>query len=152
VIPVELPPLRDRASDIVPLAQHFMARANERNKRAVAGFDPPALTLLESYRWPGNIRELENVIERAVIVKGRGTIGVADLPPAIRSPRTPTPKETPIVLPEDGTDLRAMLEAVEARMIEEALERTNGNKNRAAELLGLNRTTLVEKLRRKRVA
>ena len=152
VIPVELPPLRDRSSDIVPLAQHFMARANERNKRAVAGFDPPALTLLESYRWPGNIRELENVIERAVIVKGRGTIGVADLPPAIRSPRTPTPKETPIVLPEDGTDLRAMLEAVEARMIEEALERTNGNKNRAAELLGLNRTTLVEKLRRKRVA
>ena len=79
--------------------------------------------------------------------------GVADLPPQVRSPRNPTPKETPVVgLPEDGTDLRAMLEAVEARMIEEALERTNGNKNRAAELLGLNRTTLVEKLRRKRVA
>ena len=137
----------------MPLAQHFLARANERNKRAVAGFDPPALALLEAYRWPGNIRELENVVERAVIVKARGTIGVADLPPAIRSPRTPTPKETPVVgLPEDGTDLRAMLEAVEARMIEEALERTNGNKNRAAELLGLNRTTLVEKLRRKRVA
>jgi DNA-binding NtrC family response regulator len=153
VIPVELPALRDRAADIVPLAQHFLARANDRNKRAVVGFDPPALALLESYRWPGNIRELENVIERAVLVKARGTIGVADLPPGIRSPRTPTPKETPVVgLPEDGTDLRAMLEAVEARMIEEALERTNGNKNRAAELLGLNRTTLVEKLRRKRVA
>ncbi len=153
VIPVELPPLRERASDIVPLAQHFLARANERNKRSVAGFDPPALALLEGYRWPGNIRELENVVERAVIVKARGTIGVADLPPGIRSPRTPTPSETPVVgLPEDGTDLRAMLEAVEARMIEEALERTNGNKNRAAELLGLNRTTLVEKLRRKRVA
>ena len=119
----------------------------------MAGFDPPALALLERYRWPGNIRELENVIERAVIVKARGTIGVNDLPAAVRSPRSPTPKETPVVgLPEDGTDLRAMLEAVEARMIEEALERTNGNKNRAAELLGLNRTTLVEKLRRKRVA
>jgi DNA-binding NtrC family response regulator len=153
VIPVELPPLRERASDIVPLAHHFLVRANERNKRSVAGFDPPALGLLEGYRWPGNIRELENVVERAVIVKARGTIGVADLPPAIRSPRTPTPRETPAVgLPQDGTDLRAMLEAVEARMIEEALERTNGNKNRAAELLGLNRTTLVEKLRRKRVA
>jgi DNA-binding NtrC family response regulator len=153
VIQVELPSLRERAADIVPLAQHFMARANERNKRAVAGFDPPALALLEAYRWPGNIRELENVVERAVIMKARGTIGVADLPAQIRSPRNPTPKETPVVgLPEDGTDLRAMLEAVEARMIEEALERTNGNKNRAAELLGLNRTTLVEKLRRKRVA
>jgi transcriptional regulator with PAS, ATPase and Fis domain len=153
VIQVELPALRDRASDIGLLALHFLARANEKNRRAVVGFDPPVLAMFESYRWPGNIRELENVIERAVVVKGRGTIGVADLPTAIRSPRALTPKETPVVgLPEDGTDLRAMLEAVEARMIEEALERTNGNKNRAAELLGLNRTTLVEKLRRKRVA
>jgi DNA-binding NtrC family response regulator len=153
VIQVELPSLRERASDITLLARHFLARANEKNRRAVAGFDPPVLALFESYRWPGNIRELENVVERAVIVKGRGTISVADLPAGIRSPRAMTPKETPVVgLPEDGTDLRAMLEAVEARMIEEALERTNGNKNRAAELLGLNRTTLVEKLRRKRVA
>ena len=153
VIPVELPALRERAGDIVPLARHFLAQANEKHKRAVAGFDPPVLALFERYRWPGNIRELENVIERAVIVKARGTIGVADLPVAIRSPRNPTPKETPMVgLPEDGTDLRAMLEAVEERMIGEALERTGGNKNRAAELLGLNRTTLVEKLRRKRVA
>jgi DNA-binding NtrC family response regulator len=153
VIQVELPALRNRAADIGLLARHFLARANEKNRRAVVGFDPPVLALFDSYRWPGNIRELENVVEHAVIVKGRGTIGVADLPAAIRSPRAITPKETPVVgLPEDGTDLRAMLEAVEARMIEEALERTNGNKNRAAELLGLNRTTLVEKLRRKRVA
>src|SRR5262245_62119026 len=153
VIPVELPALRDRASDIVPLARHFLARANEKHKRAVAGFDPPVLALFEGYRWPGNIRELENVVERAVIVKARGTIGVADLPPAIRTPRNPTPKETPVVgLPEDGTDLRAMLEAVGEGLIGERRERTGGNKNRAAELLGLNRTTLVEKLRRKRVA
>jgi len=71
----------------------------------------------------------------------------------VRVQRAPTKESTPIpTLPEDGTDLRAMLEAVEDRMIGEALERTGGNKNRAAELLGLNRTTLVEKLRRKRVA
>jgi DNA-binding NtrC family response regulator len=154
VIPVELPPLRDRATDIVRLAEHFLARANERHRRAVAGFDPTALAALKSYGWPGNIRELENVIERLVIVKGHGTIGVGDIPSAVRAPRAPTTKEsTPIpTLPEDGTDLRAMLEAVEDRMIGEALERTGGNKNRAAELLGLNRTTLVEKLRRKRVA
>ena len=110
------------------------------------------MAVLEAYPWPGNIRELENIIERVVVVKGKGFITVADLPPQIRAPRSVTGK-TPIPgLPEDGTDLRAMLEAVEERMIGEALERTGGNKNRAAELLGLNRTTLVEKLRRKRVA
>ena len=153
VIPVELPALRERPNDIIPLADHFLASANAKHKRNVAGFEPQVTALFKGYSWPGNIRELENVIERLVIVKGRGTIGVAELPVAIRSPRRMTPKETPLYdLPEDGTDLRAMLEAVEARMIGEALERTGGNKNRAAELLGLNRTTLVEKLRRKRVA
>jgi DNA-binding NtrC family response regulator len=154
VIPIELPSLRERPTDIVRLAEHFMRKANERHKRNVSGFDPEALAAFKAYRWPGNIRELENVIERMVIVRGQGTIGLADVPPQVRTPRsTPTKAMTPIPeLPEDGTDLRAMLEAVEDRMIGEALERTGGNKNRAAELLGLNRTTLVEKLRRKRVA
>jgi DNA-binding NtrC family response regulator len=153
VIPVDLPALRYRPSDIVMLAEHFRRRANDRHKRDVSRFDPEVLGLLRGYHWPGNIREIENVIERMVIVKGRGSIGIGDVPPAIRAPRSMTPRETPIPgLPEDGTDLRAMLEAVEDRMIGEALERTGGNKNRAAELLGLNRTTLVEKLRRKRVA
>jgi two-component system response regulator PilR (NtrC family) len=154
VIPVELPPLRERPTDIVRLAEHFLARANDKHKRAVTGFDPQALAALKAYRWPGNIRELENVIERVAIVKGRGTLGVSDLPATLTAQRaTPTREATPLpALPEDGTDLRAMLEAVEDRMIGEALERTGGNKNRAAELLGLNRTTLVEKLRRKRVA
>ncbi len=123
------------------------------NRRNISGFDQTALGAMRTYSWPGNIRELENVVERLVIVKGAGTLGLADLPPAIRSPRAITPLSTPIPeLPKDGTDLRAMLEAVEERMIGEALERTGGNKNRAAELLGLNRTTLVEKLRRKRVS
>ena len=154
VIPVELPSLRERRTDILHLCEHFLRRANERHRRGVAGFEAQALSALEAYRWPGNIRELENVIERLVIVKGHGMIGVADLPAAVRTPRSPTNRETTPLpgLPEDGTDLRAMLEAVEDRMIGEALERTGGNKNRAAELLGLNRTTLVEKLRRKRVA
>ena len=112
------------------------------------------MAALEAYQWPGNIRELENVVERLVIVKGKGTIAMTDLPQAgPRAARPDAQQRNPIPdLPEDGTDLRAMLEAVEDRMIGEALERTGGNKNRAAELLGLNRTTLVEKLRRKRVA
>jgi len=154
VIPIEMPPLRERTTDILRLAEFFLARSNERNRRQVTGFDPEVLNALKNYRWPGNIRELENAIERMVIVKGSGTLMTSDLPAPIRSPRLMTPPRpiTPVPeLPENGTDLRSMLEAVEDRMISEALERTHGNKNRAAELLGLNRTTLVEKLRRKRL-
>jgi DNA-binding NtrC family response regulator len=108
---------------------------------------------LRHYYWPGNIRELENLIERTVILKGSGDIVLSDLPPKLRSghdePSTPAP--TPVAdRTSERTDLRAILESVEDRMIAEALVRTGGNKNRAAELLGLNRTTLVEKLRRKR--
>jgi DNA-binding NtrC family response regulator len=154
VIPIEVPPLRHRASDIPLLCDHFIRHFNEKNRRNVAGVLPEAMSALKRYPWPGNIRELENLLERLVILKGTGTIAVTDLPPNLRhtthnriTPVTPIPE-----LPSDGTDLRAILESVEDRMIAEALERTGGNKNRAAELLGLNRTTLVEKLRRKRTA
>jgi DNA-binding NtrC family response regulator len=152
VIPIEMPNLAKRTTDIAHLAEYFMARANERHRRQVTGIEPQSMAALKAYPWPGNIRELENVLERMVIVKGSGTLTFADLPAGIRTPRATTPvggTEIP-ELPKDGTDLRAMLEAVEDRMIGDALARTGGNKNRAAELLGLNRTTLVEKLRRKR--
>jgi DNA-binding NtrC family response regulator len=153
VIPIEVPPLRHRLSDIPLLCDHFIRRFNEKNRRNVTGVLPDAMLALKHYNWPGNIRELENLLERLVILKGTGALGLSDLPPSIRqvntggrvTPLTPMPD-----LPTDGTDLRAMLESVEDRMIAEALERSGGNKNRAAELLGLNRTTLVEKLRRKR--
>jgi DNA-binding NtrC family response regulator len=153
VIPIELPPLRQRRSDIPLLVEHFVRRANEHHRRQVTGVDSEALSALARHGWPGNIRELENLIERLVIMKGTGTLTVADLPPALRAPplEEPPPIQSAVPeLPADGTDLRAILEAVEDRMIAEALQRTGGNKNRAAELLGLNRTTLVEKLRRKR--
>jgi DNA-binding NtrC family response regulator len=155
VIPVEVPPLRRRSSDIPLLCEHFVKRFNEKNRRTVVGLHPETVATLRRYGWPGNIRELENLLERVVILKGTGIIGPTDLPPNIRQAvRTHTPQHvTPMPdLPSDGTDLRAILESVEDRMISEALERTGGNKNRAAELLGLNRTTLVEKLRRKRTA
>jgi two-component system response regulator HydG len=152
VIPIEVPPLRHRPTDIPLLAEQFIGRFNEKNRRNVSGLAVDAMSSLRRYPWPGNIRELENLIERLVILKGAGIIAASDLPPNVRqagaihvTPVTPMPE-----LPTDGTDLRAILESVEDRMIAEALERTGGNKNRAAELLGLNRTTLVEKLRRKR--
>ena len=153
VIPIELPSLRERSSDVPLLAEHFVRRFNEKNRRKVSGIHPDAMFALQHYYWPGNIRELENLIERTVILKGSGDIVLSDLPPKLRSgqdgPATPVP--APVSdRPSDRTDLRAILESVEDRMIAEALVRTGGNKNRAAELLGLNRTTLVEKLRRKR--
>jgi len=147
-----MPPLRQRLSDLPLLCEHFIQRANEKNRRTVSGFDHEASKALRRHSWPGNIRELENVIERVVIMRGSGLITLADLPPNIRSTRDTGANAIIPDLPDEGTDLRAMLEQVEERMIAEALERTGGNKNRAAELLGLNRTTLVEKLRRKRVA
>ena len=157
VIPIEVPALRDRPSDIPLLVGHFVKRFNEKNRRKVTGIHPDAMFALEHYYWPGNIRELENLIERTVILKAAGEILLSDLPPKLRSRDEPGPQihDTPVPTPvpdraSERTDLRAILESVEDRMIAEALERTGGNKNRAAELLGLNRTTLVEKLRRKR--
>jgi DNA-binding NtrC family response regulator len=151
VIPVELPPLRQRIADIPLLVEHFVRRANDHHRRSIVGVDAETVAALKKHHWPGNIRELENLIERLVIMKGTGSIGLADLPPGLRAHREVAPLQPSILeLPADGTDLRAILEAVEERMIAEALERTGGNKNRAAELLGLNRTTLVEKLRRRR--
>jgi DNA-binding NtrC family response regulator len=153
VIPIEMPSLRGRGSDIERLAEHFLARSNERHRRQVSGFDPQTLSVMKSYGWPGNIRELENLVERMVIVKGSGTLAVGDLPGPVRTPRDTPTRGSPVPeLPENGADLKAILEAVEERMIGEALVRTGGNKNRAAELLGLNRTTLVEKLRRRRAS
>ncbi|MES1205292.1 MAG: sigma-54 dependent transcriptional regulator, partial [Pseudomonadota bacterium] len=153
VIPVEMPSLRARTTDIVRLAEYFLTRANERHRRQVTGIDPQTMALMKGYSWPGNIRELENLIERLVIVKGSGVLMPIDLPATVRTPRSTPTTGSPIPeLPENGADLKMILEAVEERMIGEALERTGGNKNRAAELLGLNRTTLVEKLRRRRVS
>ncbi len=153
VIPIEMPSLRARGTDIVRLANHFLRRANARHNRNVDGFEPQMLEVMKAYGWPGNIRELENLVERMVIVKASGMLAAMDLPPAVRAPRDTAARSTTVPeLPENGADLKAILEAVEQRMIGEALVRTGGNKNRAAELLGLNRTTLVEKLRRRRVS
>jgi DNA-binding NtrC family response regulator len=145
VIPVHLPPLRDRRDDIPVLAQHFLEKFAP---GAQIQISQGAMRVLMAYQWPGNVRQLENAIERAVTLgSGRKEIDVADLPPEIQD--APQPMSTPFVeFPEDGLDLPAYLTSIERDLIQRSLERTGGNRNKAAELLRIKRTTLVEKLKR----
>jgi DNA-binding NtrC family response regulator len=153
VIPIELPALRHRKADIPELVQHFIARANQRRGRTISGVEPRTMEILTSYDWPGNVRQLENAVERAVLLKAEGTLCPEDLPEKLRSVSTRqvaqrSPWEEPM-LPPDGIDLKEALEAFETSLIRQALERVAWNKNRAAALLQMNRTTLVEKLKKK---
>jgi len=148
VIHLDVPPLRDRPEDIPVLAESFLKRTNERLGRNV-GVSRAAMQLLTDWTWPGNVRELENTIERAAILCQNSAIEPSDLPASMRGmsySRTITPE-----LPNAGLELRAVVEAFENELIRQALERTGWNKNQAARLLGLNRTTLVEMLKRKRI-
>jgi DNA-binding NtrC family response regulator len=151
VVHVELPALRDRADDIELLAMHFLRTSAARCGRPVTGFTPEALAALRAFPWPGNVRSLENTIERAVLFAHGSLISVEDLPEKIRqAPPAARPAVAgPTALPDAGIDLRSVVEEYENQLITAALTRTNGNKNRAAQLLGLNRTTLVEMLKRK---
>jgi len=146
VLPLALPPLRERAGDVPLLAEHFLDVANRRGGRRQR-FSPAALTALRGYGWPGNVRELENLVERLSILVVAEVIDVEALPTKVRAPRATAP-ELPIAFPDDGLDLPATLAQIEQRLIEQALQKADGNKTRAAELLGLNRTTLGEKLKR----
>jgi two-component system, NtrC family, response regulator AtoC len=144
VIPIQLPPLRDRRDDIPILVKHFLEKFSASATLVSQG----AMRLLMAYSWPGNVRQLENAVERAVALSaGRDALDVADLPQEVQT--TTQTAATPFVdFPDDGLDMPAYLAAIEKDLIERALERTRGNRNRAADLLGIKRTTLVEKLRR----
>jgi len=146
VIPIKLPPLRDRRDDIPLLAQHFLDKFG--GEGAKLHLSQGAMRRMMAYDWPGNVRQLENAIERATaLCSGRQQIEVSDLPPEIQT--SPEPMSSPFVdFPEDGIDLPAYLSSVERDLIQRSLERTGGNRNKAAELLHIKRTTLVEKLKR----
>lgn len=148
VIPIQLPPLRERRSDIPILVQHFLDKYNAKQLGPKVRIGDDAMVHLWEYDWPGNVRELENLIERMVILSDDGVIRVQNLPPNIRSfiSEKKIPRPT---LTEEGIDLNQAVEEFEYRLIDEALRRTKGNKQAAARLLGLKRTTLVAKLRRK---
>jgi len=149
VIPIVMPPLRERRSDIPLLVRHFLEKHNRKRPGRPAEISEEAMVHLWEYDWPGNVRELENLLERLVILSEDGRIEVEHLPPSIRSfiseKKIPRP-----ALGENGLDLNSAVEEFENRLIEEALRRTKGNKQAAARLLGLKRTTLVAKLRRRK--
>ncbi len=147
VVPVSLPPLRERRSDVPLLVEHFLAKHTQRHGRAPLSLTEEAMVRLWDYAWPGNVRQLENLVERLVILAD-GVIGAQDLPLPLRAfiTRSAIPRMT---LEESGVDLNLVVEEFENGLISKALTRTNGNKQAAARLLGLNRTTLVAKLRRR---
>jgi transcriptional regulator with PAS, ATPase and Fis domain len=146
VIPIVMPPLRDRVLDIPLLSEHFLKKFNRQKRKKVAGFSVETMNILCKYLWPGNVRELENLIERLVILKGEGTILDCDLPTRYLTPRSANHS---LILPCDGIDLNRAIDEMEGDLIDQALMRTGGNRNKAASLLRLKRTTLVEKLKRR---
>ncbi|MSO81671.1 MAG: sigma-54-dependent Fis family transcriptional regulator [Acidobacteria bacterium] len=145
VIQIPLPPLRERLDDIPILVTHFLDKFAPGGSMHVT---QGAMRALMAYQWPGNVRQLENAVERAVALgAGRQEIDSADLPPEVQAKPQTTP--APFVdFPEDGLDLPGHLASVERDLIGLALDRTRGNRNKAADLLRIKRTTLVEKLKR----
>jgi DNA-binding NtrC family response regulator len=133
VVVIELPPLRERTEDIPILAAHFLSTFAERNNRSIKGISAEAFRLMMEYPWPGNVRELENTIEYAVVMSRENSIQVGDLPPRIYSRKEKVPRTY-------------LLSENEKQIVVEVLEKTKYNIKRAAELLGISRTTLYSKI------
>jgi transcriptional regulator with GAF, ATPase, and Fis domain len=151
VVPVNLPPLREREGDIALLAQHFLARQSEELGREGLSFSSAAITAMCAYAWPGNVRELENLVERLAILNDSDEIESDMLPDYLKqdSGAITSLCFSDLTLPASGVDFNALVEDYENKLISTALSQTNGNKKAAAKLLGLNRTTLVEKIKKK---
>src|SRR5262249_55056091 len=139
VIPIVLPPLRDRREDVSLLAEHFLGKFAEQMQKPIAGISGSAMELLLAYDWPGNIRELENVLERAVALESTPTVLPESLPSAIRSgvTRQAAASHSASELPDAGFDLEAHVKEIERVYIAQALQRAGGVQVRAAELLGM---------------
>jgi DNA-binding NtrC family response regulator len=147
VIPVRLPPLRERRDDIPLLVQHFLQKLSSELGRGPATMSQEGLRRLMAYHWPGNVRQLENVVERSIAFsQGRPQVEVQEL--ASELDTTPAPDAPELSFPDEGVDFEQYVSNVELSLIRQSLARTSGNKRQAAKLLNLKRTTLIEKLKR----
>ncbi len=147
ILSLELPPLRARRDDIPPLIQHFLKRYGGYPPRTI---EEAAMTRLRAYDWPGNVREMENLIERLVTLTDHPEIRAEDLP-ELSGFLKPAGHASPLpefILPNDGIDIDQCIRRFQREMMVQALERANGNKTAAANMLGLNRTTFIERMRR----
>ena len=142
VVSIHLPPLRDRLGDIPLLAEHFLKRHCDRTRRRVVGFQEEALRVLQTFDWPGNVRQLENVIVRAVILTKSATIGPGDLPEEVRAPKAADAGNG------HGLPLKQALRMPEKELILRALKAHHGSRHATAQALGINRTTLYKKMKR----
>ena len=149
VIPIYLPPLRERLEDIPILVNHFIRTFNKLKKKSIKGLTHEAMDCIMNYNWPGNVRELENLVEMFVVMKGIGYIDFEDLPDKIRqTTRKADQIAGRIEVPDEGLNLNKTISQFERDLLQKALKKSGGVKNRAAKLLNLNRTTFVEKLKR----
>jgi transcriptional regulator with PAS, ATPase and Fis domain len=148
VVPVTLPPLRERRSDIPRLIEHFLAADSVRDRTVAMRISDQAMVELGEYDWPGNVRQLQNVLERLAILSDGGPVAALDLPPAVRCPISRLSTSDP-VFGDEGVDLEALVERFETDMIDKALGRSGGKREAAARLLGVNRSTLAAKLARR---
>jgi DNA-binding NtrC family response regulator len=148
VVAIEMPPLRARSADIAPLAEHFLRRFAAEHGRPALRFTPQALAALTEAPWPGNVRQLENVVERAVVLGGGGdALDAADLPPLLRQAPGASPGRDGVPA-GPPLPLRQALAEPERRILEQALAYCDGNRERAAKVLDINRSTLFHKLRK----
>jgi DNA-binding NtrC family response regulator len=159
VIPISLPALRERREDIRLLIAYFIDQLNHKKGYSISSVDEEAMQILMQYSWPGNVRELENICQRMCILKGKGVISMDDLPikireskPVSRAGQRPWSSLLSEELPEEGIPFDQLVAQFENDLMAKALEQTRWNKNRAAQLLQLNRTTLVEKIKKRGLA
>jgi two-component system response regulator PilR (NtrC family) len=151
VIRIEVPPLRARREDIPDLAQHFLGRCAVEHDKEIRGFTPDALRVLDGYAFPGNVRELENVVERAIALASSSVIGLGDLPAEVSGASA---QATPrlLELPDDGCNLEDVLGELERRLLVQALERSGGLRTNAAKLLGVSVRSLRYRLQKHALA